>query len=307
MKKISVFLLFILLQQTLFAQNYIIPLWPKGKVPNYQPSSETEKRDTGRIISIRLVQEPDIAVYLPAKQVATGQAVIICPGGGYSGLAYNLEGTDVAGWLVSKGIAAIVLKYRLPNSKSNIIPHLSPLMDAKRAMRMVRFNAARWNINAHNIGIMGFSAGGHLASTLATHFDAGDAKAADSIEQQSSRPDFAILVYPVITMTQPVMHVGSRNNLIGANPDTALARFYSNELQVTKDTPPTFLVHAMDDNGVPVENSLLFFQAMKNNGVTGELHVFPKGGHGFGLGLGKGEAEQWTGLCTEWMRSLTVK
>ncbi len=157
------------------------------------------------------------------------------------------------------------------------------------------------------IGVIGFSAGGHLASTQATHFDEGNSAATDTIEKQSSRPDFAILVYPVISINKPIMHSGSRNNLIGSNPDIALARLYSNELQVTKNTPPTFLIHAMDDKVVPMENSLLFFQAMKDNGVTGELHVFPKGGHGFGLGLGKGEAAKWPDLCIDWLKSWSEK
>jgi acetyl esterase/lipase len=294
------------LQQSMLAQDTIIPVWPAGKVPNYQKTAETEKRDTSKIIKISLVQTPEIAIYLPPKQTATGQAVIICPGGSYGVLAYDFEGIDPAYWLVSKGIAAIVLKYRLPNSKSNIISHLSPLMDAKRALRIVRANAARWNITKDQIGIMGFSAGGHLASTLATHFDLGDKQSADSIEWQSSRPDFAILVYPVISMSKPIMHTGSRNNLIGEKPDSALAILYSNELQVTKNTPPVFLVHAMDDKTVPVQNSLLFFQAMKDNDVSGELHVFPKGGHGFSLGLGKGEVEKWPGLCLDWLRNLNI-
>ena len=250
------------------------------------------------------MQTPDIAVYLPQIGHATGQAVVICPGGGYSILAYEWEGTEFAKLLNSKGIAAFVLKYRLPDVKSNITPHLSPLQDAKRAMRLVRANAAKWNIQKDRIGIMGFSAGGHLASTLLTQFDEGDKPSKDSIEQQSSRPDFGVLAYPVISMSKPIMHKGSRDRLIGSNADAELAAKYSSELQVKKETPPVFLVHAMDDNGVPVDNSLLFFQAMKDKGVPGELHVYPKGGHGFGLALGKGTLENWTSLCIDWMRSL---
>jgi len=152
---------------------------------------------------------------------------------------------------------------------------------------------------------MGFSAGGHLASTAGTHFDKGNASSTDSIEQQSSRPDFMVLVYPVITMSKPVMHVGSRNRLIGGNPDsTALAKYYSNELQVTDQTPPTFLVHTMDDKTVPVENSLMFYQALRDHNVLSEMHLFPKGGHGFGLGLGQGQDEKWMELCIEWMKTL---
>lgn len=281
-----------------------LPLWPEGKVPNYKASGEKEKIESADIMRVSLVQTPEMTVYLPSKKAATGQAVIICPGGGYGFLAYNWEGTDVAGFLVAKGITAIVLKSRLPNSKSNITPHLSPLMDAARAMRMVRSNTARWNIKKDAIGIMGFSAGGHLASTLGTHFDNGDRAATDSIERQSSRPDFMVLVYPVISVSKPIMHAGSRNNLIGAKPDSSLAKLYSNELQVTKETPPTFLVHTTDDKTVPVENSLLFYQALKDNNVPVEMHIYPTGEHGFGLGVGTGYLESWTDRLVDWMRAL---
>ena len=300
------FLLLVLILLTTFsnAQEITMSLWPAGKVPNYKASGEKEKKDSTEIVRISLVQDPEIAVYLPSKRNATGQAVIICPGGGYGVLAYNWEGTDPAKWLNSKGITAIVLKYRLPNSKSNITPHLTPLMDAKRAIRTVRFHAAKWNIRKDKIGIMGFSAGGHLASTLGTHFDSGDAQNKDSIEQQSSRPDFMVLVYPVISMSKPIMHRGSRNNLIGESADSTLALEYSNELQVKNDTPPTLLIHASDDTGVPVENSLLFYQALKDHKISATMHIFPAGGHGFGLALGRGLAERWTELCVEWLKTL---
>lgn len=304
MKKTLLFFTLSILSQMVIAQEVTLPLYPAGQVPNFQKSNEKEKRESGDIVWVTQVQTPDIAVYLPTKKNVTGEAVVICPGGGYAGLAYDLEGVDVAKWLNTKGIAAFVLKYRLPLSKSNITPHLTPLMDANRALRIVRANAANWHIRKDRIGIMGFSAGGHLASTLLTHFDSGNPAATDSIEQQSSRPDFGILIYPVISMSKPVMHAGSRNNLIGGHPDPSLAAQFSNELQVTKETPPTFLVHAMDDNVVPVENSLLFFQAMKDKGVSGELHVFPKGGHGFGLAVGKGALESWTELCAAWINGL---
>lgn len=291
--------------QMSYAQELKLPLWPAGKVPNYQKTDEVEKSESTDIVRISKVQSPDIAVFLPAKKNATGQAVIICPGGGYAYLAYNWEGSDVAKLLNAKGITAIVLKYRLPNSKSNVNPNLSPLMDAKRAIRLVRANADKWGINKNNIGIMGFSAGGHLASTLATHFDEGDKNSKDSIEQQSSRPDFAVLIYPVITMNKSFTHMGSHNNLIGENADASLTNLYSNELQVTKQTPPTFLLHATDDKAVPVENSLRFYEALKNKGVPAEMHIFPSGGHGFGLALGKGELETWTDLLVAWMRGLS--
>jgi len=304
MKLFFAVLLSFLFFQLSYAQDVTVPLWAAGKVPNYQKTDEVEKAESTDIVRISKVQSPEIAVFLPAKKNSTGQAIIICPGGGYAYLAYNWEGTDVAKLLNAKGITAIVLKYRLPNSKSNITPNLSPIMDAKRAMRLVRANADKWGIKKNNIGIMGFSAGGHLASTLATHFDDGDRNSKDSIEQQSSRPDFAVLVYPVISMDKKITHMGSHNNLIGENADAALSNLYSNELQVTKQTPPTFLLHATDDKAVPVENSLRFYQALKDNGVPVEMHIFPTGGHGFGLALGKGSLESWTDLLVTWMRGL---
>lgn len=279
-------------------------LWPAGNIPNFKKTNEVEKRDTSGIVRISLVQQPGIEIYLPSKQSATGQAVVICPGGGYGILAYDWEGTDIAKWLNANGIAAIVLKYRLPNSKSNITPHLSPLLDAQRAIRTARANAGKWNIQKDKIGIMGFSAGGHLASTAGTHFDAGNANAPDTIDRFSSRPDFMILMYPVISMIKTHMHQGSRNNLIGANADSTLAKFYSNDLQVTKETPTTFLVHATDDTGVPVENSLSFYQALKNNKVPAEMHIYPYGGHGFSLGVGKGYLATWPDRCIDWLRSI---
>ncbi len=286
-----------------YAQEYKL-LWPSGNIPNYKKTNEVEKRDTTGIVRISLVQQPGIEVYLPSKQSANGQAIVICPGGGYGILAYDWEGTDIAKWLNSKGIAAIVLKYRLPNSKSNVVPQLSPLLDAQRALRTVHANAQKWNIKKNQIGIMGFSAGGHLASTAGTHFDNGDANAADSVDRLTSRPDFMILMYPVISMSKTYMHQGSRNNLIGANPDSALAKYYSNDLQVTKETPPTFIVHATDDVGVPVENSLSFYQALKTNKVAAEMHIYPYGGHGFGLAVGKGYLNTWTDRCIDWLTSL---
>ena len=279
-------------------------LWPNGNTPNYKKTSEVEKRDTAGIVRISLVQQPSIEIYFPSKQSATGQAIVVCPGGGYGILAYDWEGTDIAKWLNANGIAAIVLKYRLPNSKSNVDPKLSPLLDAQRAIRTVRANADKWNIKKDKIGIIGFSAGGHLASTEGTHFDKGNPNATDSIDRQSSRPDFMVLMYPVITMLRQSMHQGSRNNLIGANADSATAKYYSNELQVTKETPPTFLVHASDDKTVPVENSIIFYQALIANNIPAEMHIYPYGGHGFGLAIGKGYLSSWTDRCIDWLQSL---
>ncbi|MDQ6814155.1 MAG: alpha/beta hydrolase [Bacteroidota bacterium] len=303
-KRTPLFTILIAMSFAATSQEITLPLWAAGKVPNYQKTNEKEKSDSTDIVRISKVQNPEIAVFIPSKKNATGQAVVICPGGGYGILAYDWEGTDVAKWLNSKGIVGIVLKYRLPDSKSNIVPDKSPLMDAQRAIRMVRANAGKWNIKTDKIGIMGFSAGGHLASTAGTHFDGGNASATDPIDRLSSRPDFMILMYPVITMSKPTMHAGSRNNLIGKTPDAQLANFYSAELNVTAETPPTFLAHATDDKGVPVENSLMFYQALKDKNIPAEMHLYPKGGHGFGLALGIPETESWTDRCIDWLRAL---
>jgi len=304
MKKYSVLVVIIFLINTLcFGQNYTLPLWPNN-IPNYQKTDEIEIRDTTDAVRISYVQKPDISVYLPSKGNATGQAVVICPGGGYRILAYDKEGTDIAKWLNSKGIAAIVLKYRLPLSKSNVINHKSPLLDAQRAIRLTRYYANEWNIKKDKIGIMGFSAGGHLAATAGTHFDAGDSSASDPVEFMSSRPDFMVLVYPVITFSNSFMHKGSRNALLGEDPDSSLIKNYSNELQVKDNTPPTFIVHAGDDKSVPVENSLLFYHALKDKGIPAEFHIYPEGGHGFSLAIGKGYLETWPDRCIDWLKSL---
>lgn len=302
MKKFLFMIFCTLLASSLcMAQSYTLPLWT-GDIPNYQKTDEVETRDTTNAVRIGYVQQPDIAVFLPSNGIATGQAVVICPGGGYRILAYDKEGTDIAKWLNSKGIAAMVLKYRLPISKSNLIHHKSPLLDAKRAMRLTRYHAEKWHIKKDKIGIMGFSAGGHLTGTLGTHFDEGKPDANDPIESMSSRPDFMILIYPVMTFSHSFMHKGSREALLGENPDPALVEYYSNELHVQTNTPPTFMVHASDDQAVPVENSLLFYRALIDKSISVELHIYPQGGHGFALALGKGYLATWTDRCIDWLR-----
>lgn len=279
-----------------------LPLW-EGTPPNAQPAGGSEERvQEGHILWVRHVQNPGIEVRLPARGNATGQAVIVCPGGAYAGLAYDWEGTDFAGWLNSRGIAAIILRYRLPVDGD--VEHqkwLCPLLDAQRAIRLTRAHATDWAIDPAKVGIMGFSAGGHLASTAGTHFDAGDPQAADPVDRLSSRPDFMILVYPVISMAEGITHGGSRRNLLGEDPSAELLRRYSNELQVTADTPPTFLVHAGDDGAVPVGNSLRFYEALLAHHVPAEVHVYPTGGHGFSLALAKGRLQDWTQLCARWL------
>ena len=275
-----------------FCQNMKINLWSEGSIPLSIKNNIQEQVISTDIVRIGKVQVPQIEVYLPNKKSATGQAVIICPGGGYSILAYDWEGTDIAKLFNAHGIAAFVLKYRLPDSLSSTAPDQVPLLDAKQAMRIVRSRAGEWNINPNKIGIMGFSAGGHLASTLSTHFE------------EDTKPNFSILIYPVISMDKNIAHMGSRNNLIGKHPADAMVKLYSNELQITPQTPPTFLVHATDDNGVPVENSLYYYQGLKKNGVAAEMHIYPTGGHGFGLALGKGALASWPSLMIAWLKEL---
>jgi acetyl esterase/lipase len=244
--------------------------------------------------------KPKITVYLAPEPSATGAAVVVCPGGGYGVLASDHEGKAVAEWLNSLGVSAFVLQYRLGPRYH----HPAPLQDAQRAIRIVRSRATEWGVDPARVGILGFSAGGHLASSAATHFDGGDPEAGDPIDRFGSRPDFAVLCYPVISLTTVATHSGSRRNLLGEDPDPALVWALSSELQVTPRTPPTFLFHTDDDPAVPVENSLLFFEAMKRAGVPGELHVFAHGRHGVGLAPEDPVLSRWPGLCALWMKGL---
>lgn len=286
----------------LSSQDIQLDLYPEGKIPNYKDVGEKEVWDTTDIVRISKVQVPDIAVYLPAGNHKTGKTVIICPGGGYRILAYDKEGQDIAKFFISKGITAVVLKSRLPTSRAQIVPHKSPLMDAQRAMRLVRYHSEDWGINPDQIGIMGFSAGGHLASSLSTHFDPGNPDANDPIDRMSSRPDFSILIYPVISFTGEFQHSGSRRNLVGDDPE--LMEYYSSELQVTDNTPPTILIHASDDTAVPVKNSIVYYEALVKNGVEAEMHLYPHGGHGFGLANGQGQLAGWPERVWEWLEEL---
>lgn len=286
-----------------FSQGNTIPLW-SGNIPNHQKTDEVEAQENEDILLIKNVQEPTLEIYLPAKRNATGKAMVICPGGGYQYLAYDWEGTDIAKWLNSKGIAAFVLKYRLPKSNSLIIGHKAPLQDAQRAIRLVRHNSEKWNVSKNQIGIMGFSAGGHLASTLGTHYNEGEISLPSTIDSLSARPDFMVLIYPVITMRSSYTHEGSRNNLLGENPEQELIDFYSNELHVDKNTPPTFIVHSTNDRSVSVMNSILFCQALVKEEIYSEMHIYPKGGHGFSLAIGQGHLQTWIDRLYEWIESL---
>ncbi|MCK5907364.1 MAG: alpha/beta hydrolase [Flavobacteriales bacterium] len=302
MSKYFFSILLLISVSTCFGQE-TIPLWT-GKIPNHQDSDEVEKQEKGDVYWIEKVQKPTLEIYLPSKKNATGKAVVICPGGGYQALAYDSEGTEIAKWLNSKGIAAFVLKYRLPNSKSVIIGHKAPLQDAQRAIRLVRYNSEKWNISKNQIGIMGFSAGGHLAATLGTHYNVDEDYLTSAIDSISARPDFMVLAYPVITMKPNYTHIGSKNNLLGSNPKRELIDFYSNELHVNKNTPPTFIVHTTDDKGVSVMNSVLFYQALVKEGIYSEMHIYAKGEHGFDLAIGQEHLQTWTDLLSEWIESL---
>lgn len=242
---------------------------------------------------------PSLSLYLPPAGRATGAGVVVCPGGGYRNLALDHEGDQIARWLNSFGVAAFVLKYRLgPRYR-----HPAPLQDAQRALRTVRHRARDLNLAPNRIGIMGFSAGGHLASTAGTHFDAGDASAPDPIDRQSSRPDFLILGYPVISFTTAYTHRGSRSNLLGDNPDPKLVESLSNEKQVTAETPPTFLFHTNEDKGVPAENSVLFYLALRKAGVPAEMHIYEPGPHGVGLAPLDRVLASWPDRLAEWFQT----
>lgn len=236
---------------------------------------------------------PTLTVFKPAEGKATGAAMVVCPGGGYGGLAQH-EGKDYAEWFARHGITAFVLKYRLGSAGYR---HPVMLGDAARAVRTVRAQAEKWSIDPARIGIIGSSAGGHLASTLLTHFDEGDPSSRDPIEKQSSRPTLGILCYPVITLGE-FTHQGSKRNLLGDNPPEDLVELLSNELQVTTDTPPTFLWHTMEDTAVPAQNSMLFALALQKNKIPYELHIYEKGRHGIGLANG----HPWTDQCLRWLK-----
>ncbi|HDZ04311.1 alpha/beta hydrolase [Maribacter sp.] len=301
--KNTLLLLLLLMVNSIFAQDTIMQLWPKDKIPNHLKSVEKEIHEQNEILRISKVQVPNIEIFLPSKRDATGEAVLIFPGGGYGILAYDWEGTDIAKFLNSKGIAGIVVKYRLPSDISQTDKKYVPLIDAQRAVRLVRSNAEQFNVKLDKIGIIGFSAGGHLASTLGTHFNEKVYDPIDGIDDESARPDFMALGYPVISFGE-MTHLGSKKNLIGENPTTELVNYFSNEKQVTELTPPTFLLHATDDTVVPVENSLLFYKAVKDKGVSATMHIYPKGGHGFGLGLHDEHLKDWGDRMIDWIVSL---
>jgi acetyl esterase/lipase len=271
---------------TLAAEPKTELLWPDG-APGAKGNQPADK--------------PTLTICLPDAEKAAGSAVVICPGGGYGFLAVGHEGRDIAAWLNGMGVAGFILEYR---HRQRGYGHPAPLQDAQRAIRTVRARAAGWKIDPRKIGIMGFSAGGHLASTAGTHFDKGNPEAEDRIERVSCRPDFMILCYPVIAFGEPYTHRGSQENLIGKDAAPELVRSLSNEKQVTAETPPTFLFHTDEDNGVPPENSIYFYLALRRAKVPAELHVFRQGSHGLGLAPKTPGTSIWPKCCEQWMRGL---
>lgn len=281
----------------MYAQD-TFPLYKAG-IPNSKPAPDQEVtliRDA-KHINISKISIPTLSVYLPSPEKANGTAIIICPGGGYVNTAIGHEGFEVAKTLNEMGVAAFVLKYRIPNDSTMVNKEIGPLQDAQRAIQIVRQRAKEWKVNPSRVGILGFSAGGHLASTAGTHFTKA---VIDNKDSTNLRPDFMVLLYPVISLSDSMAHIGSRNQLIGKTPTPEKIREYSNDLQVTAQTPPTFLVHAGDEKGVKVQNSINFYLALQKNNVPAELHVYPKGGHGFGMDNASTK-DQWIERLKNWL------
>lgn len=299
MKKINLFFILLLITTTgLIAQDKVLKVWPNGALNDNGMTEPEEKYDGVRV---RNVSEAEMYVYLPEKETNTGAAVVICPGGGYMIEAMDHEGYEIAEWLNSKGVAGIVLKYRLPYGHHEI-----PSGDARQTMRIVRMNAKEWGINPDKIGIAGSSAGGHLAATAGTRFDTGKKESTCPIEQVSCRPDFMLLLYPVISFKEEFGHMGSRTNLIGSGNKWELVEKYSNELHVTPQTPPTFLVLADNDKSVAPRNSIEFYLQLKKNKIPAEMHIFQEGGHGFGIRKNNLPADNWPNLFFDWMKAIKI-
>jgi len=283
------------------AQDQTLKLWP-GSVPDaiedpeYKMDTIYGKDSTPRLIK---VTDPTLEVYLAPEEKSTGMAVIVCPGGGYHFLAVSHEGHDVAAWLNDNGITGIILNYRLPDDAVMKDKNIGPLQDTQEAIRIVRRNSKAWKIDPGLIGILGFSAGGHLASTVSTQYDNIVYLPSD---ETSARPDFSILIYPVISLDTVIGHAGSRNNLLGNDPSPEMIRKFSNDKQVREVTPPAFLVHSVDDGSVDPENSIRYLNALRKYNIPCELHLYEGGGHGYGLGRKAGTESAWPDACIRWLR-----
>ncbi|MDE2264542.1 MAG: alpha/beta hydrolase [Alphaproteobacteria bacterium] len=267
------------------------PLYGTAPIPNSKPGPDEETDTNGWI---QHVSRPMIEVYLPAEMKANGASILIIPGGGYAGLTFEYEGVQQAQYFIDHGFAAFVLKYRLPSDKTMVDKSIGPLQDAEQGMRFIRLHAKEWNLDPSRVGVIGFSAGGHVASTLSTHFQKSYI---DNPEGISLRPDFEVLVYPVISMNAKITHMGSREALLGPSPSKKLVEEFSNELHVTPDTPPTLLLQAVDDQLVDVDNSIVFLEALRHAGVSVEAHLFEKGQHGFFLM----PRDRWQGEIMTWL------
>jgi acetyl esterase/lipase len=293
----------LLMVTSILSAQQVIPLY-EGEIPNAKPCNEKDHEfiDTSwnknGILIVDHITKPTLTIYEVPKKKRNGTAVIICPGGGYAVLAAGHEGAEIAKVFNDAGITAFVLRYRLPKDECMNNKEYVPLMDAQQAIWFVRNHAEQFGVDPHKIGIMGFSAGGHLASTTGTHFNPVRKELAD----KNVRPDFMLLVYPVISFNDSIGHIGSRDNLLGKYPDKNLVHLFSNEEQITSQTPPTFLVHASDDDAVNPENSIRFYQALLKNKVPAELHLYEHGGHGFGL-HNTSTSEEWFKSCLDWMRT----
>ena len=291
----SLILLLMLMPLAAFSQEFV-PLWETGKMPN---SKGIVLKDDIRNERVYQVGTPGFYAFFPSVQENKGAAVLICPGGGYERLAYQISGTQLAKWFNSIGVSAFVLNYRLPTSPDLKQREIAPLQDAQRAMRVIRANAEKWQIKTDKIGVLGTSAGGHLAANLGTATD-DSAKIGDNSDKQTFAPNFIILISPVISMGE-FAHAGSRKNLLGANPSKELIEKYSLEKQVTATAPATFIVHAADDKAVNPRNSLMFYNALLDKNISASLHVFPHGGHAIALRNNPGSTETWTNLCEMWL------
>lgn len=295
MKKILVALLMTALADLASAAPpLVIPLWPEG-VPGAKDIGPERAREGERYSN---VSEPTLMVCPPAVDRPNGTAVIIAPGGGYSFMSYAREGVQYANWLSTLGVTSFILKYRAAE-----FGHPAPLQDVLRAVRLVRSRAAEFKINPARIGVMGSSAGGHLAASAGTLFDHPAGRTGAPLDATSARPDFLILMYPVITMDDPAAHAGSRQNLLGSNPSPDLLKLLSVEKQVSPSTPPTLLIHTQEDQAVPVENSILFYQALTRAKVPAEMYLFEHGSHGMGFKDGFGTASDWPARAAEWLRN----
>ena len=286
---------------SLSAQVQVIDLW-NGKVPGAIQSDEFKQNvdTTAGWIDKHSIVKSDLYFYPAPAEKATGTAVVICPGGGYSGLAIRHEGLQVAQWFNSVGITAFVLTYRQPDDAIMENKSIGPLQDGQRAIRLVRRHAKEWGIKPEKIGIMGFSAGGHVASTISTHYNE---KVYDSVDSTSARPNFSLLIYPVISMDSTITHSGSRVNLLGNSPTPEQVMYFSNEFQVNEQTPPAFVVHSLDDDVVPVQNSIKYALAMKKYHVPCELHIYESGGHGYGMAPGGSTQSMWPEVCLKWLNA----